>query len=157
MSSLFRAKEDKNALYPETDDLLIVFDEDSKTSEIHRISDFREDRIIVTGVHSIPLQDCEVTNSVEGRHFFYRAPQKSIAETKRLAQMEKSMVLSQITHYKPREEQKNMDLNKIFLMIIVFVLILILGVSSCSAKKTASGVSAFNEQQQQIHDFNPRL
>jgi hypothetical protein len=84
----------------------------------------------VTGKYYVPISDCEITNSAEGRHFFYRAPTRMIQETKRLAQLEKSIVLSQITNYRPVEEQKS-DLTKLFLIITIMLAFIVFGISSC--------------------------
>lgn len=121
----------KDDIFPETNDILIVFDDEKKISEIHRISEFTEESVIVTGKHNIPIQDCEITNSNEGRNFFYRAPTQMIQETKRLAQLEKSIVLRQITNYKPVEDPQKGDLTKLFLIITIIIAFIVFGISSC--------------------------
>lgn len=127
-----RKKEEE--LWPETNDLLIVFDDDKKTSEIHRISEIKEDRVFVRGYYNIPIEDCEITNSFEGRHFFYRAPSQSIKETARLAKLEQSIVLQQVTNYKPVNNNRP-DMNKIMLFIALLVLIITFGAVSCQHAK----------------------
>ncbi|MDG5787778.1 hypothetical protein QA612_09725 [Evansella sp. AB-P1] len=125
---LKRKKED---MFEETSDLLIIFDNDLKTSDVQRVTHIDEESVEVTGIYKVPLQDCEVTNGIEGRNFFYRAPSQSVQEVKRLAQLEKSMVLQQITSYKPPREE-GVDITKIGLMILIFVAFIIFGISSCS-------------------------
>lgn len=123
----------KDDIFPETNDILIVFDDEKKTSEICRINEFTEESAIVTGKYNVPVGDCEITNSLEGRNFFYRAPSQMIEETKRLAQLEKSIVLRQITNYKPYEDPQKGDLTKLFLIIAIIVAFIMFGISSCSA------------------------
>lgn len=129
--ALFKRKE-KDEFFPETNDILIVFDDEKKTSDIQRISDIRDNAIYVTGKYHIPLYDCEVTTGPEGRHFFYRAPSRSVQETKRLAELEKSIVLRQITSYRQPEPPNQLDITKILLFGLVFFAFIVMGISSCS-------------------------
>lgn len=117
----------------ETDDLLIIFDDDNKTSKIERVSYIKDGTIYVTGRHAIPEADTVLTNGDEGRVFYYKAPEQSIAETRRLAQLEKSLVLNQITAYKPPEQPNSMDWTKILLFGLVFVAFIVMGLGSCSS------------------------
>lgn len=121
----------KNEIIEETNDILIVFDDDKKISDVQHITDIDENSVTVRGMYKVPLEDCEVTNSPTGRNFFYRAPTQSITETKRLAQLEKAIVLQHITSYKP-PTQDSIDFMKIGLLIAVIVAFLMFGVSSCS-------------------------
>ncbi|MCP1181400.1 hypothetical protein NKS28_28720, partial [Bacillus sp. 1663tsa1] len=82
-SKFSRQKLKEEDFFPETNDIAIIFDNDNKTSDIKRISEISDGKIFVNGEYMIPLEDCEVTNSVTGRNFFYRAPSKSIQETRR--------------------------------------------------------------------------
>lgn len=124
----FRKKDDK--YLEETNDLLIVFDHDKKTSDVQRVTDVDEESVTVMGMYKVPIQDCEITNGVEGRNFFYRAPSESVQEVKRLAQLERSMVLQQITSYKP-PQQDQIDFMKIGLMAIIAIAFIMFGLSSC--------------------------
>lgn len=121
----------KDEFFPETTDILIVFDDEKKTSDIQRISEFTTESVIVTGKYNVPVEDCEITNSNEGRNFFYRAPSQMIQETKRLAQLEKSIVLTQITNYRPVEDPQKGDLTKLFLIITIMLAFIVFGISSC--------------------------
>lgn len=111
----------------ETDDLLIVFDDEKKTSDIRNITDLNEQSVTVAGYYMVPREDCEVTTGQLGRTFFYRAPSQSIKETERLAKLERSMVLSQITAYKPPILPTSMDWTKglLFFGLIVCIIGLI--------------------------------
>lgn len=128
---LFRKKKDDD-LFPDTNDVVIVFDDEKKTSDIQRINEIRDNSIYVHGHYNIPIEDCEITNSVEGRNFFYRAPSQSITETKRLAQLEKSIVLRHITEYKPPQDANGMDITKMMLIGAIIVGFLMFGLQGCT-------------------------
>jgi hypothetical protein len=72
----------------------------------------------------VPLLDCEISTGRDGRNFFYRAPSQSIRETERLARLEQSMVLSQITAYKPPILPNSIDWTKGLLFAIIFVCVI---------------------------------
>lgn len=122
---LLKKKEESDYNFP-TNDLLIVFNETNKTSDIQEVSEVADNSVTVDGLYKIPLEDCEITTGKDGRNFFYRAPLQSITETERLAQLEHSMVLSQITAYRPPEPPGAFDWTKgllFFLLVIAFIII----------------------------------
>ncbi|MGG5253524.1 hypothetical protein ACQYAD_08515 [Neobacillus sp. SM06] len=123
---MFFKKKKDDEFFPDTNDILVVFDDENKTSDIQRISEIREGTIYVTGKYAIPLDDCEVTTGAEGRNFFYRAPSQSIFETQRLAVLEQSLVLNQITAYRPPILPTSMDWTKGLLFALVFIAFIIL-------------------------------
>lgn len=125
-----RRNEDEDYVF-ETQDLLIVFDDDRKMSDIHRVTAIEENRVIVAGVRTVPLEDCEITTGKEGRNFFYRAPSQSVRETERLAQLEMNMVLEQITAYKPPVPPSTMDWTKGLLFGLVFIAFVVMGITGC--------------------------
>ncbi|MBG9585545.1 hypothetical protein [Cytobacillus firmus] len=124
----FKRKEEDEFIF-ETTDILIVFDNDNKTSDIKTITDFTEDSVIVAGHYKVPILDCEITTGKEGRNFFYRAPSRSIEETGRLAQLEMNMVLEQITAYKPPTLPSSIDWMKGLLIGLLFVAFIVIAVS----------------------------
>lgn len=128
--NLFKRKNNDEYMF-ETTDLLIVFDDESKTSDINRVTAVEEDSVIVAGMYKVPLADCEITTGKEGRNFFYRAPSQSIRETERLARLEMNMVLEQITAYKPPIPPTSMDWTKGLLFGLVFVAFIVVGLASC--------------------------
>lgn len=115
-----------------TDDILIIFDDEKKTSDIQRISHIKDGTVYVMSKYAVPLQDCEITTGTEGRHFFYRAPSRSIQEVERLAELERSLVLTQITAYKQPIDNGGMDIQKWLLFGLVFFAFVILGISGCT-------------------------
>ena len=120
---LFNRRKDDDEYLLDTSDVLIVFNDDNKTSDIKRITAIEEDEVIVAGLYRVPLQDCEVTVGAEGRNLFYRAPAQSITETQRLAQMEYNMVLRHITAYKPPVQPAQMDWTKGLLFAALIIAI----------------------------------
>ncbi|MDP4086025.1 MAG: hypothetical protein Q8934_15585 [Bacillota bacterium] len=134
MFGVGRKKQDDEFNF-DTNDLLVIFDDENKTSDIQRIGEIREGTIYVTGKYAIPYEDCEITTGTDGRNFFYRAPARSILETKRLAALEQSMVLNQITAYRPPVPPSSMDWTKGILFALIFVAFIIIGISSCGGGK----------------------
>lgn len=123
-----KQQEEEDYFSFETDDLLIVFDEEKKTSDIRNITALSEESVTVAGYYKVPLEDCVITTGQLGRNFFYRAPSQSIKETERLAKLEQSMVLTQITAYKPPVLPNAMDWTKglLFFMLVVSLIGLII-------------------------------
>lgn len=105
----------------ETRDILIIFDNDNKTSDIVDVDYITDGIITVDGLYKVPIADCEVTVGQYGRNFFYRAPERSITEVERLAQLEKQLVLTQITAYEPPTLPTGMDMHKWLLYGLVFL------------------------------------
>lgn len=132
LSFIKKKKPEDEEFFAETDDLIVIFDDDNKTSVIERISYIKDGNIFVTGKHAVPMEDAVLTNGVEGRIFFYKAPEQSVSETRRLAQLEQSMVLNQITAYKPPAPPNSMDWTKALLFGLVFVAFVVMGFTSCS-------------------------
>lgn len=132
MLSLFKRKNNEVDFSFDTNDMLIIFDDDHKSSDIDYVTSVTDDSVIVAGKYKVPLADCEITTGSIGRNFFYRAPQQSIHETVRLAELERNMVLSQITAYNPPVPAASMDWTKGLLFGLVFIAFIIMGISSCS-------------------------
>lgn len=108
----------------DTTDILIVFDNDKKTSDINTVTAVTDDSVIVSGMYKVPLEDCEITVGRDGRNFFYRAPSRSVVETERLAQLEMNTVLRQITAYQPPVLPSSIDWVKSILFVLLFVMII---------------------------------
>lgn len=53
-------------------DVLIVFDDEVKMSDIKWINNIEEDILFVIGEYVVFIGDCEIINSVNGCNFFYR-------------------------------------------------------------------------------------
>lgn len=121
--SFFTKKEEDDFAF-ETRDILIVFDDEQKTSDICTISHIDHESVIVAGKYKVPILDCVVTTGLDGRNYFYNAPTQSIVETKRLADLERSMVLEQITNYRPPVIPGSLDWVKVILAILLFIAII---------------------------------
>lgn len=121
---LLKRKDDYEHIM-DTSDTLIVFADDTKTSDIKRITAIEGEAVIAAGHYKIPLHDCEITTGPEGRVFFYRAPSRSVVETERLAKLEFNTVLTQITSYKPPIPPSSMDWTKGLLVFLLFVAIIV--------------------------------
>lgn len=131
MAFFKRRKEEEDEFFFDTSDILIIFDDDKRTSDIKRISEIRDGTIYVTGQYAVPYEDCDITTGADGRNFFYKAPSESVKETQRLAELERNIVLSQITAYKQPVPPSSIDWTKGLLFGLVFVAFIIMGISSC--------------------------
>ena len=125
-------RDDEDEFEFETSDLLIVFDDENRTSDINRVTAVSDGAVIVAGHYKVPIGDCEITTGREGRNFFYRAPSQSIKETERLAKLEMSMVLEQVTAYRQPVPNNGLDATKIVLFGLIFVAFVVLGISGCA-------------------------
>lgn len=95
------------------DDRLIVFESDSNVCEIY--TDVTVDAESVTGhgdrVKKIHKADCTIRVSEMGRVWLYNAPTAHVQTTEHLAELEKSIVLKQVTMFKPEAEfNHNLDM-----------------------------------------------
>lgn len=122
---LFNKKKDDYEHMMDTSDTLIVFADDTKTSDIKRVTEISGEAVIAAGYYKVPLHDCEITTGPEGRVFFYRAPSRSVVETERLAKLEFNTVLTQITAYKPPVMPSSLDWTKGLLVFLLFVAIIV--------------------------------
>lgn len=122
---IFNKKKDEYEHMMDTSDTLIVFADDTKTSDIKRVTEISGEAVIAAGYYKVPLHDCEITTGPEGRVFFYRAPSRSVVETERLAKLEFNTVLTQITAYKPPVMPSSLDWTKGLLVFLLFVAIIV--------------------------------
>lgn len=122
-----KKKEEENEYNFLTNDLLIVFNDEKRTSDINMITEVTENAIKVEGLYNIPIDDCEITTGKDGRNFFYRAPTQSIVETQRLAKLEINTVLEQITSYSPPILPSSLDWTKGLLIGLIFIALVVLG------------------------------
>lgn len=122
---IFNRKKDDYEHMLDTSDTLIVFADDTKTSDIKRVTEISGEAVIAAGYYKVPLHDCEITTGPEGRVFFYRAPSRSVVETERLAKLEFNTVLTQITAYKAPVMPSSLDWTKGLLVFLLFVAIIV--------------------------------
>lgn len=109
----------------DTGDRLIIYNTDQRTVDIVPVTGVTDTQVESIGRYIIPKQDVSVHVSDFGRVYTFEAPQKIVEETERLARLEQSIVLKQITNYKPEEEiNPNSDLYKWALIFLLFVAII---------------------------------
>lgn len=125
--NFFKKKEESEFEFV-TNDLLIVFNHDKRTSDINLVTEVTEDAVKVEGKYNVPIEDCEITTGKDGRNFFFRAPAEYAAETQRLAKLEMNTVLMQMTAYREPVIPNGLDGMKIMLAGIVVVALIIVGV-----------------------------
>jgi len=118
-----KKKEEENFL--DLEDRLIVYENDGHNCEIYYVTEVNEEAVIAAGRAVVPKGDCSVSTSSEGRIWLYNAPKAHVHEVERLARLEGSMVLRQITNYKPEPvENPNLDMKFWALAALLFVAII---------------------------------
>lgn len=130
MFGFFKRNQEDDEFYPATRDILVTFNPDSQTADIVHVTDINHERVLgaeLGGNHfSVPIQDVKAFTGPKGRVFFYNAPEESIQDVQRIAELEKSTVLRQITRYHDIEVQPPVDFMKYVLIGILGLTILIL-------------------------------
>lgn len=118
-------KKDNPEEFYETDDRLVVYDADRRICNMYYITHIDDESVMAAGKVKVPKDDCQVANSEEGLVYLYNAPTEIIKETERLARLEESIVLRQITQYEePEVPNPNMDLFKWALVVLLIVAII---------------------------------
>ena len=108
-------------------DRLIVIDTEKRTSDVVYIDDVDDLSVTSTGRYKVPRGDCDVFTSSEGLVYVLKAETQYVTETARLATLERSIVLSHLTQYKPEpKENPNLDMFKWALFALLFVAIIAL-------------------------------
>lgn len=105
-------------------DKMIVFSSDG-TAAIANVTDANHERVAASSLHdsfSVPVGDLKSYTGEEGRIYLYASSVENVQDCKRIAELEKSTVLRQITNYKEDAEEKTTDLMKVFLIIGIVVL-----------------------------------
>lgn len=110
----------------ETNHRLIVYNTEQHTADICMVTDVTDTHVIAAGKYSIPKEDLSVHSSEKGRVYTLNAPTHIVTEVERLARLEKSIVLQQITNYKPPEvENPNLDMKYWALAVLLFIAIIV--------------------------------
>lgn len=116
---------------PETKDRLIIMS-DNGTADIASIYDQDHERVIAssaTGEYTVPLADLRAYAGPRGIIYTYPATHQNIEDCQRLAELEKSIVLRQITQYeKPELSDSKLDFKQVFMYIIILILIIVVAV-----------------------------
>ena len=118
-------KKEMDEYFGDGDDRLIVFDTDKRTTDVVYVTEVTADAVISHGKYKVPKTDCEVYTSPEGRVYVMKTTTPIVTETERLAKLEISTVLSQITSYKaPVKENPNLDMKFWAVVGLLFVAII---------------------------------
>ncbi|QTB25013.1 hypothetical protein J1907_23755 (plasmid) [Lysinibacillus sphaericus] len=122
---MLRGKKKEEEHFLDLDDRLIVWNEENHSCEIHYVTEVSDESVIVAGRFVAPKELCNVATSSEGRVYIYQAPAVAIQHIESLAKLEQSMVLQQITNYKPEpKENPNLDFKHWALVGLLFVAII---------------------------------
>lgn len=85
----------------EPQDVLVVFKDDG-TAEIAPVSDINDERVYAEsydGNFAVPLGDVKSYTGRKGRVFLYPSTVENVTDCQRIASLERSTVLRQITHF----------------------------------------------------------
>lgn len=117
---------------PESRDKLIIINENG-TADIASVYDQDHEKITadsITGDYTVPLADLKAYSSSRGIIYVYPSTQENIEDCQRLAALEKSIVLRQVTQYEkiidPNDEKT--DFGKIFLYVLIVILVIVVAV-----------------------------
>jgi hypothetical protein len=111
-------------------DRLVVMSENG-TADIAIVTDTDDEKIKAASSGSdyiVPLGDLKAYANSRGLIYIYPATQDNIEDAKRLAQLEKSIVLKQITQYKTQlqhVDEDKMSFTKIFPYILIVLLLIV--------------------------------
>lgn len=120
-----------NKEFPDPRDKLIIIN-DNGTADIASVYDQDHERVMAssaTGEYSVPLADLKAYAGSRGIIYTYPATHENIEDCQRLAELEKSIVLRQITQYeKPDPMDSKLDFKQVFLYILIFILVIVVAV-----------------------------
>lgn len=112
---------------PQKRDTLVIMSDDG-TADIVTVKDISEDRIN-GGNYAIPTGDVKSYTGPRGRIFVYPSTFENIQDARRLAGLEKSIVLRQLTQYSPPEiPDERRDITKLLPWIVIVILVIIVAV-----------------------------
>jgi hypothetical protein len=110
----------------------LVYISDDGTAEILPVVDKNEERILAGREEQIavPIGDLDHYTGKRGRIYFLKTTSDNVQDCQRIASLERSTVLKQITMYEPErlEETKAIDLTKMMLFGLVAICLIIIGV-----------------------------
>lgn len=117
---------------PDVRDKLVIIDANG-TADIANVYDKDHERVLgtsSTGEYSVPLADLKAYAGSRGIIYTYPATHENIEDCSRIAALERSVVLRQITQYeKPMDlEESKMDFMKLFPYILIFILVIVVAV-----------------------------
>jgi hypothetical protein len=110
-------------------DVMVIFSTDG-TADIAPIVEITEERVLAVGEveYSVPTGDLKVYIGRRGRIFSYKATEENITDVKRLASLERSIVLRQITMFEKesRPTENKLPIGKIIAIGAAVLLLIIL-------------------------------
>lgn len=112
-------------------DVLCVFAEDG-TGAIAPVLEINDERVFAegeSGSYSVPTADVKAFTGPRGRIFLYPGSTENVTDCKRIAMLERSTVLRQITHFAPEVPESGRRINKLavvgIVLAVMFVIILL--------------------------------
>lgn len=113
---------------PVYNDKLVVIDENG-TADIASVFDRDDQKIYAESSshdYAVPMGDCKVHVGSIGRIYVLQADSDYVSDTQRLAALEKSIVLRQVTQFERERtnDKKGIDIKQIMLYALIGVLLL---------------------------------
>lgn len=109
-------------------DRVVIIEEETGTADIAVVIDEDDAAIYAESSvqdYAIPRGDLKPFVGPSGRVFLLAADTEYVRDTERLAALEKSIVLRQITHFeKPIEDRQSIKLKEILLYVMIGILLL---------------------------------
>ncbi|SFT00489.1 hypothetical protein [Paenibacillus sp. 453mf] len=120
-------KQDKEPYAPQ--DVLCVFKEDG-TAAIAPIVDIDGERVFaesLDGNMAVPIADLRAYTGPKGRIFLYPTTVENVTDCRRIADLERSTVLRQITHFAPEAAEQDFKppVGKIAFILVGIILLII--------------------------------
>lgn len=116
--------------YYEPQDTLIVLN-DNGTADLMDVTSINDERIhagpwIGEDQISVPIQDVRQYVGKKGRVFLYPSTVENVTDCRRIAQLEVSTVMRQITHFEREQDPPAKPISKLLLMGIALVIVIII-------------------------------
>ncbi|MBE3553575.1 MAG: hypothetical protein IMW85_00885 [Thermicanus sp.] len=109
----------------ETMDTIVIFDTESGMADIRPVLSVDHEKVQAEG-YSVPIGDTKAFTGRRGRIFAVNAPADATSDYRRIAELEKSTVLRQITRYTDNTKDQPIDFLKYILIGIIAVMAIIL-------------------------------
>lgn len=114
----------------EPQDVLCVFKDDG-TADIANVVSINDERILagpfVGEQYAIPIQEVKVYNGPRGRIFLYPSTVENVVDCQRIAALERSTVLRQITMFAQDElPPPSRPINRLLILAAVVVVLIII-------------------------------
>lgn len=110
----------------DTNDIVVIISDDG-TADIASVYDTDDTAIYASSSlqdYAIPKSDAKSHVGARGRIYVVAADSDYISDTQRLAKLEQSIVLRQVTNFAGIDQRKKIDIKQIMLYMLIGILLL---------------------------------